>query len=154
MDCRETRQNRQGECSLIHETPIHIRYSDTDLNGHVNNAVYATYMEESRISFLQEVFPGQRLPLVIASLHIDFRQETRYPEHTDVVARTWLTRLGRSSFEFFCQIVSVRGEVMCEGTAVVVHYDFEKRKSAPLPDWAREKLLPYVREPEESNVGV
>ncbi|WP_206832718.1 acyl-CoA thioesterase [Alicyclobacillus fructus] len=137
----------------MHETKIHIRYSDTDLNGHVNNAVYATYMEESRISFLQEVF-GQRLPLVIASLHIDFRKETRYPEHMDVVARTWLTRLGRSSFEFYCQICSEAGEVMCEGKAVVVYYDFEKRTSSPLPDWVREKLLPYVREPEESNVGV
>lgn len=144
----------EGECCLIHETRIRIRYSDTDLNGHVNNAVYATYMEESRISFLQEVFPGQRLPLVIASLHIDFRRETRYPEHTWVVARTWLTRLGRSSFEFYCQICSEDGDVMCEGTAVVVHYDFEQRRSAPLPDWARTKLLPYVREREESNVGV
>ncbi|SIS83417.1 acyl-CoA thioesterase [Alicyclobacillus vulcanalis] len=139
---------------MIHETPIHIRYSDTDLNGHVNNAVYATYMEEARIAFLQEVFPGQRLPLVAASIHLDFRRETRYPEHTDVVVKSWLTRLGRSSFEFYHQITSVDGEVLCEGTAVVVHYDFETRKSAPLPDWARQALLPYVREREESNLRV
>nr|WP_243835086.1 thioesterase family protein [Alicyclobacillus sacchari] len=129
---------------LKHETRIRVRFSDTDLNGHVNNAVYATYMEESRIAFVRDIFPDEKLSLVLASLHIDYRAQTYYPEHQWVVATTWLTRIGRSSFEFYCEICSEEGVLLCEGTAVVVNFDFAKQTSQPLSDEVKARLSQYL----------
>src|SRR5579875_795780 len=137
------------EVPLKHETRIRVRFSDTDLNGHVNNAVYATYMEESRIAFVREVFPDDRLSLVLASLHIDYRAQTHYPEHQWVVATTWLTRIGRSSFEFYCEIRSEEGVLLCEGTAVVVNFDFVAQTSQPLSDEVKARLSQYLVQKED-----
>lgn len=37
---------------MNHKVPLKIRYSDIDMNNHVNNAVYFTYMENARTELL------------------------------------------------------------------------------------------------------
>ena len=52
---------------------LQARFRDCDLFGHVNNAVYFTYMEEARWAYWRELtgdFPHDRLPGLIADLRL------------------------------------------------------------------------------------
>ena len=65
-----------------------IRYGDTDRQGHVNNAVFATFFETGRVSFLFDpsIFPEGTM-LVIARLVIDFRAEVTWPGQVEIGTR-------------------------------------------------------------------
>jgi acyl-CoA thioester hydrolase len=70
---------------MAHEKLIEIRWSDVDAYLHVNNAVYATYLEEGRDAWLEAVLgnSGDPWDFVLARVAIDFRRELRL----DVVPR-------------------------------------------------------------------
>ncbi|PSQ33935.1 acyl-CoA thioesterase [Halobacteriales archaeon QS_9_70_65] len=58
------------------DVEIPVRYRDLDTLGHVNNAVYATYLEQARAAYVDRVL-GMDLEddgMVLASLKIDFRR--------------------------------------------------------------------------------
>jgi acyl-CoA thioester hydrolase len=128
---------------MKHETRIRVRFSDMDSKGHVNNAVYATYMEESRIQFIQDVFGNERLELILASLHLNYRSQTRFPENTEIIATTWISRIGNSSFEFYSELRSLEGVLLCDGTAVNVHFSYKLQKAKPIPEKLRGVLERY-----------
>ena len=58
-----------------------VRFRDCDAMGHVNNAVYSTYLEEARIGVL-----GDLIDFILARVEIDFRSELR-PGRTSRCAR-------------------------------------------------------------------
>jgi len=67
------------------ETTVDVRYSDVDTYGHVNNATYATYLEEARVDYLDTVLgdearslatesaEGDGVGIVVASLDLQYR---------------------------------------------------------------------------------
>ncbi|MBK9524941.1 MAG: acyl-CoA thioesterase [Bacteroidetes bacterium] len=59
-----------------HKSPLHIRFSDVDAFGHVNNACYLTYIEEARVSYFEEVVDWSHdwstKGIIIAKAEIDF----------------------------------------------------------------------------------
>lgn len=129
---------------MKHELKIRVRFSDTDKNGHVNNAVYATYMEEARIDFLDTLFSQNKLGLILASSKIDYRAQTFYPEHLYVITYLWITKIGNRSFDCFCEIRSEDGKLLCDGTATVVHFDYAQARAVPLPDYVRRELEKFM----------
>jgi len=63
-----------------------LRYGDTDRQGHVNNAVFATFCESGRVMFLYDeklALAGPDANFVVVRLEIDFRSE-----HNFYAART------------------------------------------------------------------
>jgi acyl-CoA thioester hydrolase len=65
---------------FVHETDIEVRFRDTDAMGHVNNAVYLTYVEMARQAYLHAAAPDVRydaVPFVVGRIEIDFRSPTR-----------------------------------------------------------------------------
>jgi acyl-CoA thioester hydrolase len=78
-----------------------LRYNDTDRQGHVNNAVFATFCETGRVAFLYDEKLNLAAPgceFVVARLAIDFRAELYFPGKVDIGTR--VLRTGRSSFVF------------------------------------------------------
>jgi acyl-CoA thioester hydrolase len=76
-----------------------VRYGDTDRQGHVNNAVYATFLETGRVDFLYDNELALAMPgceFVIARLAVDYRTELYYPGIVDIGTR--ILAIGRSSF--------------------------------------------------------
>lgn len=66
-----------------------VRFRDVDANGHVNNAVYATYTEQARMRYVDEV-AGADLEvtgLVLATLEIDVRRPIEFGETVTVATR-------------------------------------------------------------------
>lgn len=76
-----------------------LRYADTDRQGHVNNAVFATMLETGRVELLyapEDPLHDAGCAFVVASLHLDFLGEITWPGRVDIGTR--IARIGTSSF--------------------------------------------------------
>jgi acyl-CoA thioester hydrolase len=118
---------------VIHEKRIEIRWTDCDMYRHVNNAVYATYLEEGRdewtMAALGEV--GSPWDYVLARIAIDFRRELTLDDDVAVVA-VELTRIGTSSLTLRETVRTATGELAAEAEAVLVARDEATGRSRPL----------------------
>jgi len=125
----------------VHEKQIEIRWRDQDAYGHVNNAVYLTYLEEVRDEWLERALgdAGDAWGYVTARVAIDFRRELTQDDDA-IVARLWLTRIGTSSVTTREEIVTAGGELAAEAEAVLVARDTETGRSRPLTDVERAAL--------------
>jgi acyl-CoA thioester hydrolase len=125
----------------VHEKQIEIRWRDQDAYGHVNNAVYLTYLEEVRDEWLERALgdSGDAWSYVTARVAIDFRRELTQDDDA-IVARLWLTRIGTSSVTTREEIVTVGGELAAEAEAVLVARDTETGRSRPLSEAERAAL--------------
>ena len=117
-----------------------LRYGDTDRQGHVNNAVFATLLETGRIEVLRDATdqltePGREW--VIARLTLDFLGEILWPGQVDVGTR--VQRIGRTSVGME-QALFQDGRIVARAETVIVQTDIESRRPAPLSDTAREKF--------------
>ena len=126
---------------MIHEKRIEIRWRDLDALRHVNNAVYATYLEEARDEwFVRAIGPGGNFwDYVLARVAIDFRRELTQDDEA-LVVRTRLVRIGTSSLTFREDIVSLAGWVAAEAESVVVARDRDSGRSRPFTDAERADL--------------
>ena len=126
---------------MTHEKRIEIRWRDLDALRHVNNAVYATYLEEARDEwFVRALGPGGNFwDYVLARVAIDFRRELNQDDEA-LVVRTRLVRIGTSSLTFREEIVSLAGWVAAEAESVVVARDRDSGRSRPFTDAERAAL--------------
>jgi acyl-CoA thioester hydrolase len=120
----------------VFEKRIAVRWRDLDALGHVNNAVYLTYLEETINAWLEPVLG---LDWVTARVEIDFRRELR-GLGGEVAVRIRVERLGTSSITSLAEIVGPDGEVAAEARAVVVAWDPETRRPRPLEERQRAAL--------------
>ena len=112
-----------------------VRFRDCDAMGHVNNAVYSTYLEEARIGVLGDLFD-----FILARVEIDFRSELRMGEEVEV--RTRCPRIGTKSFDLEHAVATSGGRVVAEAKSVLVSYDYKLGESVVVPDALRERLQP------------
>ena len=125
----------------MHEKRVEIRWRDVDQYGHVNNAVYLTYLEEARDEWLELALGdvGDSWDFVLAHVSIDYRRELRL-EDDWVIVRCGLERLGNSSVRTREMLVLSDGTVSAEAQAVMVARDRAAGKSRSLSELERKKL--------------
>ena len=123
---------------MTHEKRIEIRWRDVDAYGHVNNAVYATYLEECRDELLERVLgrEGDVWDYVLARVAIDFRRELRL-EHETAVVSSRVERIGNSSVTLHEEIRAGDGTLAAEAEAVLVARDSANGGSRPLTEAER-----------------
>ena len=133
---------------MQHEKPIEIRWRDLDAFGHVNHAVFLTYLEEVRDEWLGGVLGDPRLVwgFVIARVEVDYRRQLTLADD-GVVARCALARIGNSSVRTREQVLTRAGEVAAEAEAVLVAWDAESGRSRPLSDDERAAFESASRQP-------
>jgi len=112
----------------------HVRWSDTDLVGHVNNLSISAYFETGRTHFLLPVL-SKDLPepslLLLAQITVNFLGEVHWPGNLDI--GTGLLSLGRSS----CRLGQALFDgARCVATAetVLVLIDESTRKPREIPE--------------------
>jgi acyl-CoA thioester hydrolase len=115
------------------ERRIEIRWRDVDAYGHVNNAVYLTYLEEARDAWVTRVLGDvtDTWDFVLARVAIDFRQELKL-EDREVLVRCGLASLGRASIRTREEIVRTDGTVSAVAASVTVPRDPRSGRSRPL----------------------
>lgn len=117
------------------EVPVTVRWRDFDALGHVNNAVFLTFLETGRDRFFQSLVGDTFLDLVLVRLEIDFKAEI--PMGTEEVLVTCrATHVGRTSMRTQEQILLPGGALAAESATVTVARDATTRTSRP---WTHEE---------------
>lgn len=113
-----------------------LRYVDTDRQGYINNAVFASLLETGRVEVLYDPDAPLAAPdcsFVIAQLTLDFRPELNWPGRVDIGTR--VASIGRSSLTLE-QGLFQDGRCAATATTVIVHVNGGTRRSQPLQDTA------------------
>jgi acyl-CoA thioester hydrolase len=121
---------------------IPVRFRDVDALGHVNNAVYFTYMEQARTEYwlrLMNVKELRDVQFIVAHAECDFKIAAKFGEELEVSIHT--SAIGKSSFVWDYEIRNVSTQqLVAAGKTIQVYYDYKTEKSVPVPDDVRSKL--------------
>jgi acyl-CoA thioester hydrolase len=111
------------------ETRIQTRWPDFDALGHLNHAVYHVYLDEARDEALRSTVGDFSVwPNVVVHASIDYRREIALGVR-EILVRTRIAEVGRSSVRFVQTIVTPDGELAAEAEAVLVAWDPQTRRS-------------------------
>ena len=129
-----------------------VRFSDCDPLGHVNNAVYSTYLEQARFALwraqagveLRRAARGEgREGFILARTEIDFRSEAHEGDELEV--RLMLDGFGRTSATYSYEVVDVpTGRLVANAKSVQVWYDYHAKRPVVLSEDLRERLSKSV----------
>jgi acyl-CoA thioester hydrolase len=120
------------------------RFGDIDGLGHVNNNIVPMWFETARNPFFRYFNPNldlKKWDLILARFEIDFLNQMYYGKDVDI--KSWISRIGRSSFEIY-QEAWQDDKLGAKGTAVLVHYAFTTQKSIAVPQHVRQELEKHL----------
>jgi len=123
--------------AVVFERLVHVRWRDTDALGHVNHAVFLTYLEEARDAFYTQAL-GEP-DYVVVRLEVDLRAEVRHADQ-QVTVRIEAERLGTTSLTTRETIVTPSGDVAAEARVVTVRWDPGQRRPIPFSETERARL--------------
>jgi acyl-CoA thioester hydrolase len=121
-----------------------IRYGDTDRQGHVNNAVFATFLESGRVEILYDAGNPLADPgcaFVIAQLVLNFRAEITWPGKIEIGTR--VAAIGRSSIRLD-QALFQNGRCVATAETTIVQMDETTRRSSLLSAGAVARLSALI----------
>ncbi len=124
------------------------RWGDNDVYGHVNNAVYFTYIDSVVNQFLIErdtldIHSGDVIGLAVSS-ECQFFKPLAYPGAVDCGLR--VRRLGTSSVSYEVGLYGALDEAPAAiGGFTHVYVDRLERRPRPLPDSLRQALEPLTQ---------
>jgi len=114
-----------------------VRFRDIDGMGHVNNAVFSTYLEQARLAWFGEADEPPLSDVILARTEIDFRSPVQMGEIVEIGVRP--SRLGTKSFELEYEL-RAGGRLVAEAKSVLVGYDYGSGESRAIPDRWRRRL--------------
>ncbi len=121
-----------------------LRFSDTDMIGHINNVAFAALFEGGRVNYTRSGvianMPDDVL-VVMRRIEIDYRGELHWPAEVDIGSR--LLRIGNTSFAVGSAIFD--GD-RCAATSVttLVVIGRKTRLAVAIPDVVRAGMETYV----------
>jgi acyl-CoA thioester hydrolase len=122
------------------------RFGDIDVLGHVNNTVLPVWFELARTPIMKIFDPELALdrrtfPLIMAHTDFDFTDQI-YLKH-EVEIKTWILKIGTKSITVYHE--AWQQERLCtKGNCVIVYYDFNTEKTAPLPEGKKKMLSEHL----------
>ena len=122
----------------VFQHPVDVRWRDTDALGHVNHAVFLTYLEEGRDAFYSQVL-GSDPVYVVVRLEVDLRAEVRH-EDRRLTVQIAVEHLGTTSLTTRETIITATGEIAAEARVVTVRWDPDQRKPTPFSEPERTRL--------------
>jgi len=126
---------------MVFEHEVSVRWRDGDGLGHVNHAVFLTYLEEGRDAFYERAL-GRDPHYVLARAEIDWRAEIRHADRR-LQVRIEVERVGTTSLTTREAIITPAGVIAGEARVVTVLWDAEARKPTAFSDEERARLGAY-----------
>jgi acyl-CoA thioester hydrolase len=126
---------------MIVPAKIQVRFSDLDVLGHVNNSVYFSYFEMTRVHYFQELLGKQwdwkKFGVVLVRNEIDYKRSVLLHDEPEIQMFTEF--VGSKSFGLRFEL-KVNGEVYALGKSVMVCFDATTQLTIPVPDTMRTSL--------------
>ncbi|MHC4846531.1 MAG: acyl-CoA thioesterase [Planctomycetota bacterium] len=129
----------------VHRSRFSVRSYEVDSYSHLNNGVFLSWYEQSRLEYLQSLgysydsFAERKEWIVVARIEADFR----LPAHLgdDLVVDTWIEGFGRTSVRFRQRMIRGSDELVCEAKTLMV-FSGEGGGSVPIPEDFRAAVGP------------
>jgi len=126
-------------------TTLEVRWRDLDPMGHVNNAVYFSYLEQARVHYLRELGVVSAAPagigFILADASCQFKSPLELGER--VTIHTRVSRMHNSSFVFEYRAGGEDGRLVATARTVQVCYDYQAQQPIPIPDKWRDTIIAY-----------
>jgi acyl-CoA thioester hydrolase len=129
----------------VFEHQVSLRWRDVDALGHVNHAVFLTYLEEGRDAFYVEAL-GRDPDYVVARAEIDWRAEVRYADRR-LRVRIEVERVGTTSLTTREAVLTPAGATAAEARVVTVLWDAGNRKPMAFEAGEHARLAAYCPRP-------
>ena len=123
---------------------LEVIFRDVDSMGHVNNAVYFTYLETARIKYFRELTSRpdlEHMNMIVARATCDYKAPAFLSEHLNVGVA--VTRFGNKSFDFTYRIIAGDGRLIATAKTVQVAYDYQADRPMALPAAFEAAVLDY-----------
>jgi acyl-CoA thioester hydrolase len=119
---------------------LETRYADYDTKGHVNNAVFLTYFDIARSKAWLEVVGGTAdFPFVVAEATVRYVREAMIGEALDVEITT--SEIRTKAWVWRYRVLKRADErLVADGSTVQVMFDYQVRRSMPIPEELKDKL--------------
>lgn len=131
------------------ETDIQVTFRDLDALGHVNNAVFFTYLEAARIryitQFLEQGLPNQfdllDIPIILVEATCTYKSQALFGEKLTV--GVGVSRFGNKSFDLVYKIIGEDGRLVATGKTIQVMYNYDTSSAFPIPDEIKDTVFKY-----------
>lgn len=132
--------------SFKYKTTIETRFADFDMMGHVNNAVYFTYMEIARTKYWKQAinWDWENTGVVIARASLDYIHPVYLKDKISMYVRS--SRIGSTSFDLeylLVKHVNNKEEICARGKSVCVAFDYAAKKPTPIPEKEKAKMIAF-----------
>ena len=128
---------------------VQVSLRDLDAFGHVNHAVYLSYLEVARTNYYFErrgLTDVGELDFILGSITCRYRSPAFL--HETLVVHLGPTKIGGKSWDLAYEIRESRsGRLVVEAVTTQVQYDYRAGRAAPIPPDVR-ALLERDRSPE------
>lgn len=124
--------------------PVQVRFSETDMFGHVNNTVPIAYFEFARIEYMKELglmqrwLKGSDLFPVVADMQVDYVRQVFFDEKLAIFVK--VASVGNSSIDIHYWAVNEKGETCFTGRGAMVQISKKTGKGYPWNEEERELL--------------
>lgn len=118
-----------------------VTFRDLDAMGHVNNAVYFTYLETARLHYLTHLLSLddiRQIPVIMANANCSYKSPLFFGEA--VVIGLGIGRMGTKSFTMQYVVETSSGRVAATAETIQVMYDYAAAQTIPIPEWIRERV--------------
>ena len=136
---------------MIEPVKIQIRYSDIDLMGHVNNAVYLNYFEYTRVYYFEKLlgedWDWEHQGFILVRNEIEYITPLLLKDKP--VIEMSIGKIGNKSFVLHYEL-RLDGHVYTRASSKMVGYDMTEKKSIVIPKKMKESfslLMKYKQEP-------
>jgi acyl-CoA thioester hydrolase len=132
--------------SFKYKTTIETRFADFDMMGHVNNAVYFTYMEIARAKYWNHAiqWDWKKTGVVIAQASLDYILPVYIEDKVSMYVRT--SRIGNSSFDLeylLVKLVNGKEEICNRGKTTCVAFNYANKSSFPIPENEKARMISF-----------
>ncbi|WLR44123.1 thioesterase family protein [Bacillus carboniphilus] len=141
------------EFTFFHKTKV--RFSETDMFGHMNNTVPFTYFEEARFEFFKHLgynqdFQQSEVIPVVADLQCDFLRQVYFGEELTIGVN--IDKFGTSSMDIHYLAENISGQLCFVGRGSMVQISKRTGKSAPWNEEDKKKMLEVMNSKESNHI--
>jgi acyl-CoA thioester hydrolase len=133
---RADRKDQELDVNYPYIVPVTVSFRDLDALGHVNNAVYLTYLEQARIGYGLQLVGGVQvsdLTFILAEATVSYLRPAHFGDQLTIGVR--IAEIGTKSFVMEYRIRrQADGELIARGRTVQVWYNYQLQRSEPVPD--------------------
>ncbi|MBC8047801.1 MAG: acyl-CoA thioesterase [Fimbriimonadaceae bacterium] len=122
---------------------LRIDWSEMDLFGHINNVMYAKYIQASRVRYVEEIgimkmLHEDKIGFMLASSSLQYKKPLHYPG--EIIVQTRCEFVKNTSFGIHHQILNATNEIAAEAHDVLVMFDFNHNEKITIPDSVKKTI--------------